>query len=83
MKCLCLSRGTAAKSCTPCWSKIMLHLGPVRLLPLINLNLKAVLLRNKSFWRIYCLCVDHSSVYLIVTFPWEAQAEQASAIILQ
>lgn len=59
MKCLCLYQGTASKSSTR--SKKVLHLGPVRLLLLINLNLKTILLRSKSHWRIYYLCVDHSS----------------------
>lgn len=39
----------------------MLHLGLVRLLPLINLNLETAFLRNKSLWRTYCLFVDHSA----------------------
>lgn len=60
LKCLYLSQGTVAKSCVG--SKNTLHLSPVRLLPLINLNLGTVLLRNKRVLRIHCLCVDHSSV---------------------
>lgn len=45
----------------------MLPLGPVRLLPVINLNFEIALLSNKSLWRAYCLFVDHSSEYFSIS----------------